>query len=141
RAAAEVRDALAEEAQPRTAPTANDLAALWVRLGELRGRLRKAAVPRSRATRAAGTLDLERSTGVLLWKEDLAVAFRRSAWTTSAIATRLAFTPEPSLTCTCSASSCTHALALVDSALDLLADPAQATLAHTIAEELLRPPW
>ncbi len=141
RAAADVRDALAEEARPRAAPQDEALVALWTRLGELRRRLRKGAAPRSRATRAAGTLDLERSTGALLWKEDLAVAFRRSAWTTSAIAARLAFTPEPSLSCTCAASSCTHALALVDSALDLLADPAQATLAHTIAEELLRPPW
>ena len=141
RAAEDVKVALAEESEPRQAPRDELPAQLFTRLGELRRRLRATAVPRSRATRAAGVLDLDRGGGALVWKEPTRLSFRNTVWKTTAIEARLAYTPQAAASCTCTLASCTHALALVDAALDVLADPAQSRIAHGIADELLRPPW
>ncbi|HEY5921244.1 MAG TPA: SNF2-related protein, partial [Kofleriaceae bacterium] len=142
RAADDVRAALDEENEARsviaTEPTVVTLAS---RLVELRAKLRQTSAPRSRASRAAGTLELEAATGAVIWKEPTKVSLRHSTWTTPTVQTRVTLSPQSTLTCTCTLAGCTHAIALCDAALDLLADPAQVARARQLADELLRPPW
>jgi len=140
-AAADVRVAIGEERERGTGPAVEALGPLWTRLVELRARLRTEAAPRSRATRGDGELDLDRKTGMLVWREDTRLAFRGGTWATVAIETGLRYAPDAVLVCTCTREACTHAIALVDATLDVLADPAQSRLGHEIADELLRPAW
>jgi superfamily II DNA or RNA helicase len=141
RAAADVRVALDEEKALRIVPEHEALAALWARLVELRKKLRTGAAPRSRATRARGELDLDRHAGALVWEEDTKLSFRGAGWVQVEVATRLRFAPDATITCSCTQSPCSHAIALVDATLDLLGDATQSRIAHAIAEELMRPAW
>jgi superfamily II DNA or RNA helicase len=139
-AAADVRDGLAEEDRPAARPADPTLEPLWSRLIELRRSVRASAAPRSRAARAIGSLSFDASTIELVWHEPTKLA-RDGGFTTVSIVTALGFAPQPALSCACQVATCTHGLALIDAALDLLADPGRATDAQRIAEQLLRPRW
>jgi superfamily II DNA or RNA helicase len=142
KAAEDVRTALDEETQPRSVvATDPSVVAFATRLGELRAKLRQTIAPRSRAIRATGSLQLDASTGALAWAEPTKVSLRNSTWTTPAVQVRLTLSPQASLSCTCTLDRCTHALALIDAALDVLADPTQVVRARAIADELTRPAW
>jgi superfamily II DNA or RNA helicase len=142
-AAAEVVcDGIAEE-QLRPASVADPgIAPLWVVLMALRRTLRGFAVPRSRAARAPGALVFDGGQRALTWKERERVARPRD-YGTFALATRLTIPggTEPRLECTCGApdARCTHSIALVDAALDMLAAGTQE--ARMIADKLLQPSW
>ncbi|HEY5949919.1 MAG TPA: DEAD/DEAH box helicase [Kofleriaceae bacterium] len=141
RAAADVSAAIREETQLRLLPADEPMASLAAKLLQLRGRLRETIAPRSRQLRQTGTLDVDRKSGALVWKEPTRITLRQSTWNTTTVETRLAYVPAPVLSCTCTAERCTHAIALADAALDVLCDSAQVAVARAIAEELLRPPW
>ncbi len=142
RAAEDVRAGVAEEQRHRDQlgeTTESVVRTLWSRLVELRAQLRANAPPRSRATRAAGTLEVDAKVPALCWREPTRLAI--APYTVVSLTTRLELVPATVITCACRAAACTHGLALIDAALDLLAEPARAGQARTIATELLRPPW
>jgi len=140
-AAAEVRAGLAEEELSRMPPRDPVVAKLWAALGELRATVRAEAYPRGRAVRAGGTLDLDARAAALVWKEPWKLAMVDGVFTSTAIVTRLVGTPKLALACSCKRAACTHGLALIDAARDLLGDPSQQAEARRIADELLRPAW
>ncbi|HET7505072.1 MAG TPA: SWIM zinc finger family protein, partial [Kofleriaceae bacterium] len=119
------------------------IAPLWSRLVEARRAVRPHAGPRSRAWRATSSWKFEPAGCALTWKETERIV--RAAYTTIGIATRLT-TPgggEVWLECSCGApgARCAHSLALIDTTLDRLEDPALAAEARQIAEDLLQPGW
>ncbi len=152
-AAADVKLALDEEAHPRElrADAPVSIRGLWDRLVAYRAVIRRSsqAAPRSHAARMhAGSLDHDTKASSIVWRERTKVVIRYPAWSTQPLVARLAFVAvdaPPSATCTCTTSqgpaTCTHALALVDSTLDLLANPANEPRAVELADDLLRPPW
>jgi superfamily II DNA or RNA helicase len=144
RAAAAVRDGIAEEGRRPAAATDPALAPLWSRLALLRRQLREHAPPRSRAAREASAWSFDAEARVVSWKEPARLVRTRD-YSTAPIAARLAMPGggEPRIECTCEAPNarCAHALALVDATLDRLEDPARAAEARALAEELLRPAW
>jgi len=137
-----VATGITEEDQARIPPHAN--APLWTKLMQLRRALRAGASPRSRAWRQTATWSFDAVAAVIAWKERERV-FRPRDFMTQAVATRLAIPggTTPKLDCTCGAKDghCIHALALVDTTLDVLADPDRAPLAQQMCEELLKPAW
>jgi superfamily II DNA or RNA helicase len=134
-----VEAGIAEEARARTPPSAPASAQLSARLVALRKEIRRHAVPRGKAARADGQLSVDREGLALVWVDrDRAPGSQRG------FTVRLgAALDSGALACTCGArrGECVHALALVDSALDFLVQPAQAADAETIAAELVRPGW
>lgn len=145
REAESVRRALTEESSRRDSHEDAVLAPLWTRLLELRRSLRALAFPRSRERRALGSWGFEAATCSLTWKERDRVVRGGPDYGTIAVTTRLTFPGgvEGRVECGCSARQrgCAHALALVDTLLDVLGEPARAPEARTLAEELLRPGW
>jgi len=143
--AAAVAQGIAEEAERGDAPDEPALRPLWTKTSALRRAVRATAVPRARALRAAASWQFDRDACVLVWKERDRIIRDGVAFGTHPIITRLAFAggTQPRLECTCSIGgpTCTHALALLDTTLDVLADPARLDEAREIAGELLRPGW
>ena len=139
-AAKDVLVGIEEETRERPTPEPA-LIPLWTRLLDVRKVIRDRAVPRSRATRALGTLVFDENNLALRWQEPITLVVRGGPFSYTPLVTRVAFEPAVTIGCTCTAQGCTHVLALLDAALDLLEDPARATEARRIAEELLRPPW
>nr|MBA3395948.1 DEAD/DEAH box helicase [Deltaproteobacteria bacterium] len=143
---ADVRAAVVEEASRAALPVdlAPALGPLWSRLVQLRAKLRAHASPRSRATRASATWAFDPHGAMITWKERERVVRSRDYGTFSLV-TRLTMpgggTPQLECSCEVREATCTHAVALVDATLDVLADPARADLARTVADELLRPAW
>ena len=144
RAAAAVRDGIAEEARRPAAAPDPELAPLWTKLLELRRAIRGHAAPRSRVERAAGAWSFDAPASAVSWKERARIVRARD-YVTAAIAARLTVPGGGAarIECTCEAADarCTHALALIDATLDLLEEPARRAEARALAEELLRPPW
>ena len=141
-----VREGIAEEADRPERPDVPAFAPLWKKLLALRRELRAHASPRSRAWRDCGTLSFEQKSLAVVWKEPERILRTGNDWGTVAIATKLTTSGvgEPKLECTCKDgydARCTHAIALLDATLDLLADPAREFQAMTIATELMRPGW
>ena len=146
-AAAAIAVALVEEQTPPVLPADAALVPLWERLAAARPLLRAKVPPRSRATRAAGTLRFDQGAASLVWEEPGRV-WRAATYTMAPLQTTLAMParvptrrpgtpaegPSLLLECTCGApgGECTHALALVDTLLERLADPAN-TIALTPA--------
>jgi superfamily II DNA or RNA helicase len=145
READSVHQGLAEEAaRPETHPDST-LAPFWARLLEVRRTQRTYAPPRSRAWRATAHWDFDAATSALRWKERDRVVRAGPDYGTVGVAVRLTFPAggEGRVECSCASRqrACVHALALVDTLLDLLEDPARVTEARRLAGELLRPGW
>ncbi len=142
RAAADVARARDAESQPRTPPTEPQLLALWTKLLDLRAVVRRQGSPRSREVREAiGSLALDRKNNELVWGEATQLQIVNGTFLRGPIETTLALLPAIKSACTCKKPSCTHVLALIDSALDLIDNRERVAEARTIADELLRPPW
>jgi hypothetical protein len=143
-AADDVKVGRAEEASRPARHADPVIEPLWERLLETRRAVRAHAAPRSHATRQTGTWKIDTPTGVVSWREPVRLV-RPYEYGTVGIAARMTIPTGRGalLECTCAVAKghCTHALALVDATLDLLADPARAAEARLLAEELLRPPW
>ena len=140
-----VREGIAEEeTRPAWAPVP-ELAALWTKLRELRDGIRERAVPRSRKAREGGRWMFDRKTLVIAWHERDRIAQTGMSWGATAPVARLGVGREGAawIECSCGVreSRCTHALALIDATLDVLADPARLVEAKELAAELLRPGW
>ncbi|WNG30501.1 DEAD/DEAH box helicase [Cystobacter fuscus] len=140
-----VRQALSEESARGEVHADAVLAPLWTRLLEVRRSLRAQSFPRSRERRASATWGFDAATCSLTWKERDRVVRSGPDYGTIGVSTRLSFPGggEGRVECSCAARQrgCAHALALVDTVLDVLADPARAPEARRIAEEVLRPGW
>jgi superfamily II DNA or RNA helicase len=160
-----VAEAIAQEAaRPGVAPATagSELATLWRLLVLARRSLRSHASPRPRAWRSQQTWSLEKSRGTILWKEtELLVSAKRGAERTEAqlsISDPGTATAAVRLRCRCLSTGdrserglpdeqarCVHALALLDSTLDVLENATQRALgdeaAQELARELLKPPW
>ena len=131
--AAAVREGLAAEGS-ETAPPPGELAKQLI---ALRRTVRATAVPR----RATGRLEIEPRTPAVVWREADRVV---RDYGTHALVTRLApSSSELAIECACKPgpARCTHALALLDATLALLADPERADEARALESELLRPGW
>jgi hypothetical protein len=145
-AAAALVRAGCEEEHARPARHADPvIAPLWSRLVELRRAVRAQAAPRARAARANATWRFDAPGSAVVWKERERVVRGSYDYGPTAITTRLTMPGggEPHLECTCPApqARCTHALALVDTTLDMLEAPKRQGEARTLAEDLLRPGW
>jgi superfamily II DNA or RNA helicase len=129
---------IAEEAVGRKAPSGGPRAELWARLIELRAEVRREAPPRSRAYRALCTLSCDPEEPSLTWIDrDRGFGAHRECVATLRGAARAL-----EVTCRCGTErGCVHRVALIDAALDLLADPAREPEATAIATELVRPGW
>ncbi len=95
------------------------------------------AVPR----RATGRWELEPRSPAIVWREADRVV---RDYGTHALVTRLApSSSELAIECACrpGPAQCTHALALIDATLAVLADPARADESRALEAELLRPGW
>ncbi|KFE64722.1 DEAD/DEAH box helicase [Hyalangium minutum] len=140
-----VRQGLTEEAARRESHPDEVLAPLWTRLLEVRRTLRPHAAPRSRERRALGTWSFDAAACVLTWRERDRVVRGGPDYGTIGVLTRLTFPGgyEGRVECSCATRQrgCVHALALVDTTLDVLDDSARNAEARRIAEELLRPSW
>jgi superfamily II DNA or RNA helicase len=141
RAADDVRTATAEESAPREVPTEPILSKLWAKLLELRGVARRTASPRSRSYRANGTLRFDAKTGGLQWIDPAPIQLMQQTFMRATAEARLVPSPALKLSCICKRDTCTHGLALLDAALDLVADPLRVVEARHIADELMRPGW
>jgi hypothetical protein len=143
--AASVRKALSEEASRQESHPDTALAPLWARLLEVRRTLRSQSSPRSRERRAAAAWSFDAAACALTWKESERVVRAGPDYGTVGVQARLSFAGggEGRVECSCASRQrgCVHALALVDTTLDLLEDGARAAEARRIAEELLRPGW
>jgi superfamily II DNA or RNA helicase len=143
--AGSVRQALSEEAARQESHPDVSLAPLWTRLLEVRRTLRPLASPRSRERRASATWSFDLAACALTWKEPHRIIRGGPDYGTVGVLTRLTFPggAEGRVECSCSARQrgCGHALALIDTLLDLLEDGARVDEARRIAEELLRPGW
>jgi len=120
------------------------LAAFWSRLLEVRRVVRAKAAPRSRAWRASAAWRYDSPGNAIVWKERERVV--RGPYDYGTVVTTRLTIPgggESRLECTCPApeARCTHALALLDATLDVLADPDRRGEARALAEELLQPGW
>ena len=140
-----VRTGIAEEGERADKPSDPELAPLWSRLIAIRRSVRLTASPRSRASRAAGTWSFEPSTAVVAWNEPTRIVRSSPDYGTFALVTRMIVNGagEPKLDCACKVRDghCTHALALLDATLDMVADPSFAEDSVILARELLRPGW
>ncbi|WP_395840126.1 SNF2-related protein [Archangium violaceum] len=140
-----VQQGLAEERERREEHPDTAIAPLWARLLELRRTVRATAFPRSRGRRSEGTWAFDATACALSWKERDRLVRGGPDYSTVAGTARLTFTGsgEARIECNCSSRSrgCTHALALLDTTLDLLENPARVTEARALAEEILRPSW
>jgi superfamily II DNA or RNA helicase len=145
REASSVQRAISEEAARQESHPDPALAPLWARLLEVRRTLRPHAWPRSRERRASATWGLDVATCSLTWKERDRVVRGGPDYGTVGVLARLTFPGgyEGRVECNCATRQrgCVHALALVDTTLDLLEDGARADEARRLAEELLRPSW
>ncbi|HEX8704728.1 MAG TPA: DEAD/DEAH box helicase [Myxococcaceae bacterium] len=143
--ASAVHQALSEEAARRESHPDAVLAPLWNRLLEVRRTLRAQASPRSRERRASAAWSFDAAACALTWKENHRVVRAGPDYGTASVLARLTFPGggEGRVECSCAARQrgCVHALALVDTLLDLLEDSSRVTEARRIAEELLRPGW
>lgn len=143
--ATSVQQGMAEEASRREAHADATLAPLWSRLLEVRRMLRPHASPRSRERRASATWVFDVAACALTWKERERIVRSAPDYGTAGVSARLTFPGggEGRVECNCAnrQRGCVHALALVDTILDLLDDSARAAEAWRIAEELLRPSW
>jgi superfamily II DNA or RNA helicase len=143
--AAAVQQGLAEERERREAHPDAVIAPLWARLLELRRAVRVLAFPRSRERRSTGTWAFDAQACTFSWKERERVVRSGPDYSTVAPLSRLTIQSggEARLECSCSSRSraCTHGLALIDTTLDLLENPARVTEARALVEELLRPSW
>ncbi|MBA3456505.1 MAG: SWIM zinc finger family protein, partial [Deltaproteobacteria bacterium] len=143
--AAIVRTGIAEEAEREEVARDPALMPLWSRLVAIRRSVRATAAPRSRAARAAGSWGFDAGSAAVTWSEPTRIVRSSPDYGTFALATRMTVngSGEPRIECACKARDghCTHALALLDATLDLVADPARAETAGILARELLRPGW
>ncbi|HYH97645.1 DEAD/DEAH box helicase [Hyalangium sp.] len=143
--ASSVQRALSEEAVRREVHPDGTLAPLWTRLLEVRRTLRPHASPRSRERRASGSWGFDAAACALTWKERDRIVRGGPDYGTVGASARLTFPGgfEGQVECSCAARqrACAHALALIDTTLDLLDDGARVAEARRIAEELLRPSW
>nr|CCD27753.1 predicted SNF2/helicase domain-containing protein [Stigmatella aurantiaca Sg a15] len=143
--AASVRLALTEEAARWEQHGDALLAPLWSRLLEVRRTLRPHASPRSRERRALESWSFDEGACALIWKERDRIVRGGPDYGTAGVSARLTFPDggEGRVECSCAVRQrgCVHTLALVDTALDLLADTARVGEARQIAGELLRPGW
>jgi superfamily II DNA or RNA helicase len=143
--AGSVRQAIAEEAVRRESHPDAALAPLWSRLLEVRRTLRSLASPRSRERRALAAWSFDAAACALTWKESERVVRAGPDYGTVGVVARLMFPGggEGRVECSCAPRQrgCVHALALIDTSLELLEDSARAEDARRIAEELLRPGW
>ena len=143
--AASVQQGLAEERLRPEVHADAAIAPLWARLLEARRTVRGQAVPRSREARSAGTWAFDAPTCTLSWKERERMVRSGPDYGTVAGSARLTLHGggEARLECNCSSRfrACVHALALIDTTLDLLENPARVAEARALAEELLRPSW
>jgi superfamily II DNA or RNA helicase len=143
--AASVQRGLAEERDRREVHVDSTIAPLWARLLETRRAIRSQAFPRDRERRSVGTWAFDAPTCALSWKERERIVRSGPDYGTVVASARLTFNGggEARLECSCSSRSrgCTHALALIDTTLDLLENPARVVEARALAEELLRPSW
>ncbi len=121
------------------------IAPFWTRLLEARRPVREHAFPRSRQGRSPGTWAFDAPTCTLSWKERDRMVRAIPDYGTVAASARLTIHGggEARLECNCASRfrGCTHVLALIDTTLDLLEDPARVAQARALAEELLRPSW
>ena len=128
---------IAEESQRAAPPSAPASAQLWARLLALRAEVRRSAMPRSRAARAGGELGFDRDALALVWtdRDGTPGAMR------GMVARLTGRIGDDALACDCGAPGgrCVHGLALIDSALEVLA--AGLADAEAIAAELVRPGW
>ncbi len=139
-----VRAGIAEEAERPNTHGQGVVATLWGKLLALRESVRAHAVPRGRQHRTRGAWAFDPQAVVVAWSEKDKVVRTSPDYGVSAISTRLASTGgDLAIECACKASQgrCTHALALLDATLDVLADPARTEEATLLGTELLRPPW
>ncbi len=143
--AASVQQGLAEEQRRPEVHADTVIAPLWARLLEARRPVREHAFPRSRQGRSPGTWGFDAAACTLSWKERDRMVRSGPDYGTVAGSARLTIHGDGETRFECSCSSrfrgCTHALALIDTTLDLLEDPARVAQARALAEELLRPSW
>ncbi|WP_233262221.1 DEAD/DEAH box helicase [Vitiosangium sp. GDMCC 1.1324] len=143
--AASVQRGLEEERGRREVHADASIAPLWARLLEARRAVRAQAFPRSREGRAAGTWAFDASMCTLSWKERDRMVRSGPDYSTVAPLSRLTFDGggEARIECSCSPRfrGCSHALALIDTTLDVLEVPSRVAEARAMAEELLRPNW
>ena len=143
--AASVATALGEETAWPDAPSVPDAAALWAQLRALRAECARtrcrAAAPRARACTGSSTRTRARSCRT----SRSACTARCRTGAPFAVTATLTFHGGDSsvLACSCRTprARCVHALALLDTTLDRLADPARTDEARALAVELLRPSW
>jgi hypothetical protein len=140
-----VRQALSEEAVRPEVHADAALAPLWARLLEVRRTLRPHTSPRSRERRALASWGFDAAACALTWKESERVVRMGPDYGTVGVSARLTFPGgyEGRVECSCATRQrgCAHALALIDTTLDLLEDGTRVAEARRIAEELLRPGW
>ncbi|WP_224362859.1 DEAD/DEAH box helicase [Hyalangium versicolor] len=140
-----VQHALSEETARRESHPDTTLASLWTRLLDVRRTFRPHTVPRSREQRALATWSFDAATCSLTWKERDRVVRAGPDYGTVGVLARLTFPggSEGRVECNCATRqrACVHALALIDTTLDLLDDSNRLTEARRIAEELLQPGW
>ncbi|EAU63826.1 conserved hypothetical protein [Stigmatella aurantiaca DW4/3-1] len=143
--AGSVRRALTEEAARSEQHEDALLAPLWSRLLEVRRTLRPHASPRSRERRALESWSFDAAACALTWKERDRVVRGGPDYGTVGVLARLTFPGGGAGRAECSCGirqrGCVHALALVDTVLDLLADTVRSAEARRLAEELLSPGW
>ncbi len=126
-----------EELPPR-APGSEAARPLWQVLAALRAKVRAHAPPLSRALRRAWPL-VERTDGFEWTAPGKWFIGERGL---ASVRTTLRFEGETfSLGCTCRSPPCLHELALLDCALDALAEPTPSALAQQLLAEHGRPSW
>ncbi len=138
--AARVTEARAEAPPP--SPTAPALTPLWQFLRAERTVLVRDASPRPSAWRREQKWTFDPRERCVRWKEREEITLPTLG--RLPVQTQLgAEDGELVLSCACSAkpARCAHALALIDTTLELLGDPDRVPEATLVAEELLRPSW
>ena len=127
------------EPQPE-GPASPALTTLWAALHAEATRLLTSASRRPRAWRRDQKWSFDPRERRIMWKEREELTLPAKG-RLAAVATLTAASDTLSLSCTCGASGCAHALALVDETLLLVADPERVPEATFVAEELFRPSW
>jgi len=146
REAASVREGIAAETRPRSAPAHPAVAPVAARLVEIRERLRKrGATPRALARIPEVQLRLDRDAWAITYRESRRVRSENSYDTVSpTITLELHGCREVPLTspaCSCGGDACTHAVAAVDAALASMTDPAATEQWMELVRALDEPEW
>ncbi|CAN5724400.1 hypothetical protein BH11MYX3_BH11MYX3_16680 [soil metagenome] len=139
-----VRVAEARAELPPPAPSDDALSPLWQFLRAERAVLITRASPRPQAWRREQKWAFDPRERCIRWKEREEITLPTLG--RLPVLTQLGTQDgngELVLSCACSAkpARCAHALALVDTTLELLGDPERVPEATMVAEELLRPSW